>query len=128
MLGHGSTVPTSSKPKRKRKPRLPKNAVPGAYIDPERWLPLRERSSYRKKKGGKTNRDREMSKGASQGAAPPAGSSKDGGAKDKGAAPSAGSSKDGAKDKEAAPPSPSKPAATAPANQQKKKKGKGGKW
>lgn len=39
--------------KRKRKPKLPKNYDPSATPDPERWLPLRERSYYRKgrKKG-----------------------------------------------------------------------------
>jgi signal recognition particle subunit SRP72 len=68
--GIASAAPATVKPKRKRKPLLPKNYVPGAPVDPERWLPLRERSSYRKKKGSKTTRDREMSKGASQGATP----------------------------------------------------------
>ena len=65
-----ATTPQRTKPKRKRKPRLPKNYVPGAPVDPERWLPLWQRSSYRKTKKGRTNRDKEMSKGASQGAAP----------------------------------------------------------
>ena len=39
--------------KRKRKPKFPKNYDPSASPDPERWLPLRERSYYRKgrKKG-----------------------------------------------------------------------------
>ena len=41
------------KRKRKRKPRLPKNYDPATEADPERWLPLRERTYYRKgrKKG-----------------------------------------------------------------------------
>ena len=41
------------KKKRKRKPRLPKNFDPSVAPDPERWVPLRERSYYRKgrKKG-----------------------------------------------------------------------------
>lgn len=34
--------------KKKRKPRLPKNFDPNATPDPERWLPLREKSYYRK--------------------------------------------------------------------------------
>lgn len=51
---------------KKRKRRLPKSYVPGAPIDPERWLPLRERSSFRKSRKQK-NRDKELSKGASQG-------------------------------------------------------------
>ncbi|RGP72832.1 signal recognition particle subunit srp72 [Fusarium longipes] len=35
--------------KRRRKIRLPKNYVEGTKPDPERWLPLRDRSSYRPK-------------------------------------------------------------------------------
>ncbi|CEI65736.1 hypothetical protein FVEN_g7581 [Fusarium venenatum] len=35
--------------KRRRKIRLPKNYVEGSKPDPERWLPLRDRSSYRPK-------------------------------------------------------------------------------
>ena len=41
------------KKKKKKKVKLPKNYVAGAHIDPERWVPLRERSYYkgrRKKK------------------------------------------------------------------------------
>lgn len=46
-------IVTKPKKKRKRKPRLPKNFDPSVAPDPERWLPLRERSYYRKgrKKG-----------------------------------------------------------------------------
>lgn len=36
--------------KKKRKPRLPKNYDPNKQPDPERWLPLQERSYYRKGK------------------------------------------------------------------------------
>ena len=36
------------KKKRKRKPHLPKNYDPAVPPDPERWIPLRERSYYRK--------------------------------------------------------------------------------
>ena len=43
-------VMAKSKKKRKRKPRLPKNYDPNVAPDPERWLPLRERSYYRKGK------------------------------------------------------------------------------
>jgi signal recognition particle subunit SRP72 len=35
--------------KRRRKRKLPKNYEPGKTPDPERWLPLRDRSSYRPK-------------------------------------------------------------------------------
>ena len=38
------------KPKKKRKLRLPKNYNPKVPPDPERWLPLRERSYYKKGK------------------------------------------------------------------------------
>jgi signal recognition particle subunit SRP72 len=50
-----------SKPKRMRKSRLPKDYEPGKTPDPERWLPLRDRSNYRpkgKKKGKKDGGDR----------------------------------------------------------------------
>lgn len=44
------------KKKKKRKPKLPKNYDPSKPPDPERWLPLRERSYYRKaKKKGQSN-------------------------------------------------------------------------
>lgn len=44
----------SSKKKRVRKSRLPKNYDPNKKPDPERWLPLRDRSTYKpKKKKGK---------------------------------------------------------------------------
>lgn len=39
---------------KKKKPRLPKNYEPNVKVDPERWLPLRDRSYYRpKNKKGK---------------------------------------------------------------------------
>ncbi|KAL9621881.1 MAG: hypothetical protein Q9160_003702 [Pyrenula sp. 1 TL-2023] len=41
------------KKKRVRKSRLPKDYVEGREPDPERWLPLRERSGFRPKKGKK---------------------------------------------------------------------------
>lgn len=47
---------TKSKKKRKRKPRYPKGfdpANPGPPPDPERWLPKRERSSFRPKRKDK---------------------------------------------------------------------------
>lgn len=45
---------SKTRKKKKRKPRLPKNCDPSVTPDPERWLPLRERSYYRKsrRKGG----------------------------------------------------------------------------
>jgi signal recognition particle subunit SRP72 len=41
--------PSEKTRKRRRKIRLPKNYVEGTKPDPERWLPLRDRSSYRPK-------------------------------------------------------------------------------
>jgi signal recognition particle subunit SRP72 len=39
--------------KKKRKIRLPKNYDPNVPIDPERWLPLRERSYYKGRRNKK---------------------------------------------------------------------------
>ncbi|KAL9131103.1 MAG: hypothetical protein Q9217_000865 [Psora testacea] len=51
--------------KRHRKSRLPKDYDPNRKPDPERWLPLKERSSYRSKgkKGKKREGDRERTQG-----------------------------------------------------------------
>ncbi|KAK8917599.1 hypothetical protein H634G_08843 [Metarhizium anisopliae BRIP 53293] len=44
------TAPSSERPSQRRKRiRLPKNFVEGQTPDPERWLPLRDRSTYRPK-------------------------------------------------------------------------------
>lgn len=43
------------KKKKKRKIRLPKNYNPGIAVDPERWIPLRERSYYKGKRNKKRN-------------------------------------------------------------------------
>ncbi|KAL0933025.1 signal recognition particle subunit SRP72 [Colletotrichum truncatum] len=43
------TQPTESTNKKKRRRKLPKNYEEGKKMDPERWLPLRDRSSYRPK-------------------------------------------------------------------------------
>lgn len=53
---HETKNKEKAKKKRKRKPRYPKGfdpANPGRAPDPERWLPKRERSSYRPKKKDK---------------------------------------------------------------------------
>ena len=50
--------------KRHRKARLPKDHDPSKKPDPERWLPLRERSSYKpKKKGKRREGERERTQG-----------------------------------------------------------------
>lgn len=41
--------PTDTTTSKKRKRKLPKDYVEGKKMDPERWLPLRDRSSYRPK-------------------------------------------------------------------------------
>ncbi|KZL67761.1 signal recognition particle subunit SRP72, partial [Colletotrichum tofieldiae] len=43
------TQPTETANKKKRRRKLPKDYVEGKKMDPERWLPLRDRSSYRPK-------------------------------------------------------------------------------
>lgn len=44
-----SSEAAASKPRKKRKRALPKNYEEGRTPDPERWLPLRDRSTYRPK-------------------------------------------------------------------------------
>lgn len=44
---------------KKRKKRLPKRYDPKVTPDPERWLPRRERSTYRPKKQRDRRRDRD---------------------------------------------------------------------
>jgi signal recognition particle subunit SRP72 len=56
----GAPDQASNKPKRIRKSRLPKDYDPSKVPDPERWLPLRDRSTYRPKgkKGRRKDADR----------------------------------------------------------------------
>ena len=92
------TVPKPSKPKKIRKSRLPKDYDPEKKPDPERWLPLRERSNWRpkgKKKG----------KGGAGGMA----------------------TQGGIASEESRPATPSQQQKPTMASKQKKKKGKGGK-
>lgn len=59
--GGGAVKDRSRKKKRKRKPRYPKGfdpANPGPPPDPERWLPRRERSTYRPKRKDKRHQVR----------------------------------------------------------------------
>jgi signal recognition particle subunit SRP72 len=44
-----ATQPIHARSKRLRKARMPKEYVEGKKMDPERWLPMRDRSSYRPK-------------------------------------------------------------------------------
>jgi signal recognition particle subunit SRP72 len=101
-----------SQPKKLRKSRIPKDYDPSKTPDPERWLPLRDRSTYRPK--GKKGKARQAL--LSQGAVSTAVES-DGGSRPatprpdvvKGKAPGGGGGGSGG-------------------GGQKKKKGKGGKW
>lgn len=54
----------TTKRRRLPKSRIPKDFVEGKQLDPDRWLPLRERASYRPKKG---KRGRNRDGGATQG-------------------------------------------------------------
>ncbi|KAK1059450.1 Signal recognition particle subunit SRP72 [Friedmanniomyces endolithicus] len=65
-----------SKPKRIRTSRLPKDYDPSKTPDPERWLPLRDRSTYRPKGGKKWKVARQAL--LSQGSAPTAGGDSEG--------------------------------------------------
>jgi signal recognition particle subunit SRP72 len=56
------------KKKKKRKPLLPKSYDPSVPLDPERWLPKRERSTFKTKGKGKGKRKQQL-KGGSQGVA-----------------------------------------------------------
>ena len=115
------------KPKKKRKLRLPKNYNPKVAPDPERWLPLRERSYY--KRGKKRGFVNPVSRGA-QGSAVV--SSKLMSQLDvaKSSAPAATTATVAAKPKDEEQPSAAKPTvqATTPKKKppaKKKKKGKG---
>lgn len=119
------------KKKKKKKGKLPKNYDPKVTPDPERWLPMRERSYYRgRKKGKKKDQIGKGTQGATAGASseldasktlssPPT-SPRPGNT----AAPSASTSN-------IIPPRHQKPAgapATKKKQQQKKKKGGKGGW
>jgi len=54
-----------AKKKKKRKPLRPKNLDPNAKPDPERWLPMKERSYYRPRRGARGRGAQGSSKNAS---------------------------------------------------------------
>ncbi|MED6168237.1 hypothetical protein PIB30_010018 [Stylosanthes scabra] len=86
---------TKAKKKRKRKPRYPKGfdpANPGPPPDPERWLPRRERSTYRPKRKDKKAAQVRGSQGAVVREKQDAGSSNNSNPKPNQAAASKGSS------------------------------------
>uniref|UniRef100_A0A452J2M5 Signal recognition particle subunit SRP72 n=1 Tax=Gopherus agassizii TaxID=38772 RepID=A0A452J2M5_9SAUR len=119
------------KKKRKKKGKLPKNYDPKVTPDPERWLPMRERSYYRGRKKGK--KKDQIGKGT-QGATT-AGASEDASktASSPPTSPRLGSSTamSSATTSNMIPPRHQKPAgaaATKKKQQQKKKKGGKGGW
>ncbi|GFO21232.1 signal recognition particle subunit srp72 [Plakobranchus ocellatus] len=56
----GETLMLKKKQRKKKKGKLPKNCEPGSDIDPERWLPRKERSYYR---GKRKDKRKEIGKG-----------------------------------------------------------------
>uniref|UniRef100_A0A4W4E685 Signal recognition particle subunit SRP72 n=1 Tax=Electrophorus electricus TaxID=8005 RepID=A0A4W4E685_ELEEL len=116
------------KKKKKKKGKMPKNYDPKSTPDPERWLPMRERSYYRgRKKGKKKEQVGRGTQGATSGAAAELDASKM--ASSPPTSPRPGSGTGSATN--VVPPRQQKPAAPAAARKkppQKKKKGGKGGW
>ncbi|KAG9345549.1 hypothetical protein JZ751_008693 [Albula glossodonta] len=120
----------AKKKKKKKKGKLPKNYDPKATPDPERWLPMRERSYYRgRKKGKKKEQVGKGTQGATSGAAAELDASKT--ASSPPTSPRPGSGASSATSSNMVPPRQQKPAASGATRkkpQQKKKKGGKGGW
>lgn len=119
------------KKKKKKKGKLPKNFDPTSNPDPERWLPMRERSYYRGKKKGKKNQQvGKGTQGASAAACAELDASKT--ASSPPTSPRPGSASGAATSSAGVPPRQQKPAASGATRKkvpQKKKKGGGkGGW
>ncbi|KAM4810150.1 signal recognition particle subunit SRP72 [Rhinophrynus dorsalis] len=121
------------KKKKKKKGKLPKNYDPKATPDPERWLPMRERSYYRgKKKGKKKEQIGKGTQGATSAASAELDASKT--ASSPPTSPRPGTAAPGVSSSAASnviPPRHQKPvgaAGTKKKQQQKKKKGGKGGW
>ncbi|CAL8268987.1 unnamed protein product [Boreogadus saida] len=119
------------KKRKKKKGKLPKNFDPKATPDPERWLPMRERTYYRgKKKGKKKEQVGKGTQGATAGGSADLDASKTASSPPTSPRPgSASSSAPGASG--VVPPRQQKPATASGATrkkvpQKKKKSGKGG--
>ncbi|KAM9331175.1 signal recognition particle subunit SRP72 [Gastrophryne carolinensis] len=120
------------KKKKKKKGKLPKNYDPKVTPDPERWLPMRERSYYRgRKKGKKKDQIGKGTQGATSAAAAELDASKTASSPPTsprpGVVPAGGSSSSS----NVIPPRQSKPvgaAGTKKKAQQKKKKGGKSSW
>ncbi|KAF3694214.1 Signal recognition particle subunit SRP72 [Channa argus] len=119
------------KKKKKKKGKLPKNYDPKATSDPERWLPMRERSYYRgKKKGKKKEQIGKGTQGAMAGASAELDASKTASSPPTSPRPGSASGSSTAPAGNVVPPRQQKPAASGAtrkkAPQKKKKGGKGG--
>uniref|UniRef100_A0A8C9WJK3 Signal recognition particle subunit SRP72 n=1 Tax=Scleropages formosus TaxID=113540 RepID=A0A8C9WJK3_SCLFO len=116
------------KKKKKKKGKLPKNYDPKATPDPERWLPMRERSYYRgRKKGKKKEQVGKGTQGTTSGSSADLDASKT--ASSPPTSPRPGSTTTASSG--VVPPRQQKPAApgaTRKKPQQKKKKGGKGSW
>ncbi|KAI5097681.1 signal recognition particle subunit SRP72, partial [Silurus meridionalis] len=116
------------KKKKKKKGKLPKNCDPKSTPDPERWLPMRERSYYRgRKKGKKKEQVGRGTQGATSGGAAELDASKT--ASSPPTSPRPGSGTGSAPN--VVPPRQQKPAAPGATRKkvpQKKKKGGKGGW
>uniref|UniRef100_A0A673JE21 Signal recognition particle subunit SRP72 n=1 Tax=Sinocyclocheilus rhinocerous TaxID=307959 RepID=A0A673JE21_9TELE len=118
------------KKKKKKKGKLPKNYDPKSTPDPERWLPMRERSYYRgKKKGKRKEQVGRGTQGATSGASPELDASKSASSPPTSPRPGSGTGTATAVSN-VVPPRQQKPAAAGAtrkkAPQKKKKGGKGG--
>ncbi|KAK0062380.1 signal recognition particle subunit SRP72 [Biomphalaria pfeifferi] len=126
----GDTVMMKKKTRKKKKGKLPKNCKPGSDIDPERWLPRKERSYYR---GKRKDKRKDIGKGtqgmsaASQAIADSLDASKPSSTEP--TSPKASNSST-ASPQSTPTPLPQGPRQQKPvqANKKKKKTGKGGKW
>ncbi|XP_040273323.1 signal recognition particle subunit SRP72 [Bufo bufo] len=120
------------KKKKKKKGKLPKNYDPKVTPDPERWLPMRERSYYRgKKKGKKKEQIGKGTQGATSAATAELDASKTASSPPTSPRPGAGVTTANVPNSNVVPPRHQKPvgaAGTKKKQQQKKKKGGRSNW
>ncbi|KAM9457080.1 signal recognition particle subunit SRP72 [Clarias gariepinus] len=120
------------KKKKKKKGKLPKNCDPKSTPDPERWLPMRERSYYRgRKKGKKKEQVGRGTQGATAGAAAELDASKTASSPPTSPRPGSGTGTNLSPNPNIVPPRQQKPATAGAARKkapQKKKKGGKGGW
>ncbi|XP_030421423.1 signal recognition particle subunit SRP72 [Gopherus evgoodei] len=120
------------KKRRKKKGKLPKNYDPKVTPDPERWLPMRERSYYRgRKKGKKKDQIGKGTQGATTAGTSELDASKTASSPPTSPRPGSSTAMSSATTSNMIPPRHQKPAgaaATKKKQQQKKKKGGKGGW